>query len=56
MPVTGLPSADSLVGPIATLRRTLAIEEAGFRNSVFTATSTDTNVTATARTIQAAQR
>jgi len=48
MPVTGLPSADSLVGPIATLRRTLAIEEAGFRNSVFTATSTDTNVTATA--------
>ena len=48
MPVPGLPSADSLVGPIATLRRTLAIEEAGFRNSVFTATSTDTKVTATA--------
>jgi DNA-binding protein YbaB len=48
MAVQGLPSADSLVGPIATLRRTLAIEEAGFRNSSFTATSTDTNVTATA--------
>ena len=48
MAVTGLPSADSLVGPIATLRRTLAIEEAGFRNTSFNATSTDGKVTATA--------
>jgi hypothetical protein len=48
MAVTGLPSADSLVGPIATLRRTLALEEAGFRNTPFTANSTDGKVTATA--------
>jgi DNA-binding protein YbaB len=46
--VTGLPSADSLVGPIATLRRKVATEEVGFRNTVFTASSTDTNVSAMA--------
>ncbi len=48
MPVPGLPSADSLVGPIATLRRKLALEEAGFRNTAFSANSADGKVTATA--------
>lgn len=46
--VTGLPTADSLIASIAALRRKLATEEVGFRNTVFTATSTDTTVTATA--------
>jgi DNA-binding protein YbaB len=46
--VTGLPTADSLIASIATLRRKLATEEVGFRGTVFTATSTDTTVTATA--------
>jgi DNA-binding protein YbaB len=46
--VTGLPSADSLLPSIAALRRRLAIEESGFRATLSTATSTDTNVTATA--------
>lgn len=48
MAVTGLPSADSLVGPIAALRRKLALEEAGFRNTPFSANSADGKVTATA--------
>jgi DNA-binding protein YbaB len=46
--VTGLPSADSLIASIATLRRKLATEEVGFRNTVFSAQSTDQTVTATA--------
>jgi len=46
--VTGLPSADSLIPSIATLRRKLATEEAGFRNTVLSAQSTDHTVTATA--------
>ncbi len=46
--VTGLPTADSLIASIATLRRKLATEEVGFRGTTFTATSTDTTVTATA--------
>jgi hypothetical protein len=48
MAVPGLPTADSLVGPIATLRRKLALEEVGFRNTPFSANSTDGKVTATA--------
>jgi DNA-binding protein YbaB len=48
MAVPGLPSADSLLPSIATLRRRLATEETGFRASTFTASSTDTKVTATA--------
>jgi hypothetical protein len=48
MAVQGLPSADSLIGPIGTVRRKLVTEEIGFRNTTFTATSTDTKVTATA--------
>ena len=48
MAVQGLPSADSLVGPIGALRRKLVTEEIGFRNTSFFATSTDTKVTATA--------
>ncbi len=46
--VTGLPSADSLIASIATLRRKLATEEVGFRNTIFTSSSSDTTVTATA--------
>ena len=46
--VTGLPSADSLIVPIVTLRRKLATEEVGFRNTVTNAQSTDKNVTAMA--------
>src|SRR4029077_2913421 len=46
--VTGLPTADSLMASIATLRRKLATEEVGFRNTIFSSTSTDTTVTATA--------
>jgi len=45
--VTGLPSADSLVASIAALRRKLAVEEAGFRATQFSATSSDALVTAT---------
>ncbi|HEY7372495.1 MAG TPA: hypothetical protein VIF57_10080 [Polyangia bacterium] len=48
MAVQGFPSADSLVGPVVALRRKLVTEEIGFRNTTFTATSTDTKVTATA--------
>jgi DNA-binding protein YbaB len=48
MAVTGLPSADSLVGPANAVRRKLVTEEIGFRNTAFSATSTDTKVTATA--------
>ena len=40
--VTGLPTADSLIASIATLRRKLATEEVGFRNTIFNSTSTDT--------------
>jgi DNA-binding protein YbaB len=46
--VTGLPSADNLILSIAALRRKLGTEEVGFRNTTFTATSTDGKVTATA--------
>jgi hypothetical protein len=46
--VTGLPSADSLIASIATLRRKLATEEVGFRNAVFNAQSTDHTVSASA--------
>ena len=45
--VTGLPSADSLIPSIATLRRKLAAEEAGFRNTVYSGQSTDKTVNAT---------
>jgi DNA-binding protein YbaB len=45
--VTGLPSADSLIPSIATLRRKLAAEEAGFRNTTYPAQSTDKTVNAT---------
>lgn len=45
--VTGLPSADSLIPSIATLRRKLAVEEAGFRNTVYPGQSTDKTVNAT---------
>lgn len=48
MAVPGLPSADSLLASLSALRRKLATEELGFRSSVFTATSTDGKVTATA--------
>ena len=44
--VTGLPSADSLIPSIATLRRKLAAEEAGFRNTTYPAQSTDKTVNA----------
>ena len=46
--VTGLPTADSLIASIATLRRKLATEEVGFRNTIFNSTSTDTTVSASA--------
>jgi hypothetical protein len=46
--VTGLPSADSLIPSIASLRRKLATEEVGFRGTIYLATSSDTNVSASA--------
>ncbi|MGH3260653.1 MAG: hypothetical protein ACRDNS_01520, partial [Trebonia sp.] len=46
--VTGLPSADSLIASIATLRRQVATEEVGFRNAVFPGTSSDNSVGASA--------
>jgi DNA-binding protein YbaB len=47
MAVPGLPTADSLLSSIAALRRTLAMEEAAFRATLFTTTSADGNVQAT---------
>jgi DNA-binding protein YbaB len=46
--VTGLPSADSLIASIATLRRKLATEELGFRNTPYNASSSDGTVAASA--------
>jgi DNA-binding protein YbaB len=46
--VTGLPSADSLIPSIVTLRRKLASEEAGFRNTVYPASSSDGTISASA--------
>ena len=49
MAVPGLPSADSLLASIATLRRRLTTEEAGFRATVLApASSTDNRVSAIA--------
>jgi DNA-binding protein YbaB len=46
--VTGLPSADSLIPSISSLRLKLATEEVGFRNTVYSGQSTDHTVAATA--------
>jgi len=53
--VTGLPSADSLISSLATLRRKLATEELGFRNTLYPASSSDGTVSATVNGMVEAQ-